>query len=869
MGILLIENQLLATKFFVPVAPGTLISRPRLGTLLHQSLEYPLTLISAPAGFGKTTLLSSWQHSLPTNHFSVAWVSLDEGDNEPRLFWTYVLAALDMQQPELFTPLLKYLQSPQAPPVMYILTILIKLLMDTTQVFLLILDDYQVITEPEIHDTLTYLIEHLPPQMHIILATRTDPPLHLSQLRAHRQMLEVHANQLRCTVEETGAFFQEVMGTTLPDDTIQDVTTRTEGWLVGLQLLGLSLQGHINPANLLEEMSGDQRYILDYLTEEVLNRQSQEVQTFLLSTCILQRFNASLCEFITQQHDSQQILKWLEQANLFVVSLDDKHDWYRYHALFAEALHYQLEQTHGDLVPTLHHRASIWYAEHHYTTEAILHAFSARQWQLAADLIERMPSMMSLTWGVAEHELVILRQWLEQLPKNVVRSRPRLCLACAQLLWMITPHTILEGWLDSAEAVLTNLQVEAIDTDTSNPISIPHTREEQKNLLGEIITFRAIVRSYQENGETTLPLCQQAITLLSADKYLVRTQIAIAQLWANYTSTINDAVAAIQSGLQAVSLAQATEQTTLILAIISSTAIHMIGAGQLHEALRLTRQGVLLGTQSGDFMAPAVGWSILLQADILREWNQLDAALALIEEAISLCKQTASSISLFYCLCGYAVLLRISLSRGELDTARYALQKFECIGLNIDKDFDSYVRSHFTTVDQVRLWLACGDLDRAIRWVEQLEIREPYRTPFARERVEVAHVRILLARSQPDLALERLKPVLARATTGQRWDHVIEIRLLQALAHQKLQEMTQALDALSEAIRLAEPEGYIRRFVDEGTSMANLLNTIRKQQGKDRPTPYLDTLLAAFPQPSKPQQRQPKRTREHSKVPPR
>lgn len=866
MGILLIESQLLATKFFVPVAPGTLISRPRLGALLHQSLEHPLTLISAPAGFGKTTLLSSWKQALPTSHFLAAWVSLDEEDNEPRLFWTYVLAALDMQQPALFTPLLKYLQSPQAPSVMYVLSILINLLMDTNQHFVLILDDYHLITEPEIHRTLTYLIEHLPSQMHIILATRTDPPLPLPQLRACRQVLEVRTDQLRCTVEETSVFFQEVMSTKLPDETIQEVTNRTEGWLVGLQLLGLSLQGHIDPANLLEDLSGDQRYILDYLTEEVLHRQPQEIQTFLLCTCILQRLNASLCDSVMQQHGSQQILKWLERVNLFVVSLDDKRDWYRYHALFAEALRYRLERAHRDLIPTLHYRASIWYAEHHHTTEAILHAFSAHQWHWAADLIERMPSMMSLTWGVAEHELVILRHWLEQLPREVVHSRPRLCLACAQLLWMITPYTILESWLDSAEAALTTSPVKTIDTDPSTPTLIPHARKEQENLLGEVIAFRALMRSYQENGQTALPLCQQALALLSADNYLVRAQVACAQFWAYYTSAANDAVAAIQSGLQAVSLAQKTEQTTLILAVMSSTVLHLIGTGQLHEAQQMTRQGVLVGTQSGEFIVPAVGWSILLQADILREWNQLDAALALVEEAIPLCKQTASSISLFYSLCGYAVLLRIALSRGELDKARSALQKFERIGLNIDKGLNSYVRSHFTTVDQVRLWLACGDVDHATYWIQDLDFRGLHSTPFAHERAEVARARLFLAKDQPDLALERLESVLAQATTGQRWNHVIEIRILQALAHQMHQEMAQAMEALYEAVRLAEPEGYIRRFVDEGVPMAVLICKLREQQSQDKLHSYLDTLLAAFPQQSKAQKRQPKRARERKKI---
>jgi LuxR family maltose regulon positive regulatory protein len=422
---MLIQSQLLATKFFVPVASGTLISRPRLTALLDESLKRPFTLVSAPAGFGKTTLLSAWAQSLPANNSRVAWVSLDEEDNDPQMFWTYVLSALDMQQSERFTPLLKYLQSPQAPSLKYVLTALSNLLLDSTEQVVLILDDYHAITEQEVHITLSYLLEHLTPQLHIILATRTDPPLPLSLQRARGLMLEVRADQLRCTVEETSTIFQEVMGIHLPEGTIREVTTRTEGWLVGLQLLGLSLPGHVNPASLLKEVSGDQRYILDYLIEEVLRRQPQEVQTFLLSTCILERLTASLCDAVMEQTGSQRMLYQLEQTNLFVVSLDSKREWYRYHALFAEALRYRLEQTQPDLVASLHHRASLWYAEHDQTTEAVLHAFRAHHWQLAADLIERKSlQLMSLTWGAGQRTLFKLQGWLEQLPVEVMHSRP-------------------------------------------------------------------------------------------------------------------------------------------------------------------------------------------------------------------------------------------------------------------------------------------------------------------------------------------------------------------------------------------------------------------------------------------------------------
>jgi LuxR family maltose regulon positive regulatory protein len=389
MNAMVIQSQLLATKFFVPSVSHEIVDRPRLHALLQKSLKHPLTIISAPAGFGKTTLLTNWIQSFSARHPLVAWLSLDEEDNDPQLFWTYVLSALSTHQLEGLTSLYKSLQSPQAPPFKYLLGGLINLLVESTQQFVLILDDYHLINEPQVHTTLSYLVESLPAQMHILLSTRTDPPLPLAKLRARQQLLEIHANQLRCTTEETKAFFKTVMGLQLPEESIEEVTAHTEGWLVGLQLIGLSLREPTHSATLLEEVSGDQRYILDYLTDEVLRKQPQEIQTFLLSTCILEQLNASLCNAVMGQANSQQMLERLEQANLFVVSLDSRRQWYRYHALFAEALRYRLEQNHGDLVPSLHHRASLWYAEHDQPTQAILHALHAKEWHWAADLIER------------------------------------------------------------------------------------------------------------------------------------------------------------------------------------------------------------------------------------------------------------------------------------------------------------------------------------------------------------------------------------------------------------------------------------------------------------------------------------------------
>jgi LuxR family maltose regulon positive regulatory protein len=368
------------------------------------------------------------------------------------------------------------------------------------------------------------------------------------------------------------------------------------------------------------------------------------------------------------------------------------------------------------------------------------------------------------------------------------------------------------------------------------------------------------LRSFEEDGQAALSLCRQALALLPAENLVVRAQVACAQLLA-YSSSVNDVMAAVESGFQSVLLAQAAGQTALVIGVMAFIAQHMIGAGQLHEAQRLSQQAIQMGTEPGELVLSDVGYPTVFQAEILREWNELDAALSLAEEAISLCEQTTSLASLISLLLGYAILLRIHLSRGELNAARSVLQQVDRIGRKMNQPPFLYFRSLFTTIDQVRLWLTNGELDRAARWAQMREVEKGDGCPFACERHEVAYARILLAKGQSALALQRLESALQRATTVQRWGHVIEIRLLQAIAHQMRQEEIQALDALSKAIRLAEPEGYIRSFVDEGPPMAVLLSRLREQDRKDGLTPYLDKLLAAFPQRTKARKRQLKQER--------
>jgi LuxR family maltose regulon positive regulatory protein len=843
------KQQLVATKFFLPTVPRRVIPRPRLHALLDKALECPFTLVSAPAGFGKTTILSTWARSLSAHTTGVCWLSLDEEDNDPYLFWTYVLGALQTQDSQHFVSLLTQLQFPSPPPLKSLLVQLINLLTEFTHRLVLILDDYHLITEDQVHTTLASLVEHLPAQLRLILATRADPPLPLPLLRAKQRAWEIRTEQLRCTTEETGAFFQDVVGLQLPDQTIQEVRSRTEGWLVGLQLLGLSLPKHVDPLTLLEQISGEHRYILDYLTEVVVHKQTPEVQTFLLCTSILERLNASLCDAVMEQTNSQAMLEYLERANLFVVSLDPRRQWYRYHALFAQALSLQLEQSHTDLVPILHYRASRWYAQHQQTTLAILHAFKAHEWHWVADLIEQAyHSLVSFAWGANRYALVHLRQWIEQLPAEILASRPHFCLACVHLLWPITPHPVLFRWLDLAEATLrTTLK----EQESAQAPPEEHSLQEQRDLLGQILTLRAFLHSFTDEGPGSLALTEQALALLSPENAAFRAIVASIKNIVYYGSSANNAPASIENGYQAILLTQQARQPAVAFCMTTITAIYLIGAGRLHEAEQLTQQAFFQETLSGGSRLPEEGWIQFCQAEILRERNELTAARALASEAIALCEQSVTLASLTFLIWGYAVLIRVCLSCGDLDGACTFLQQAEQIGQSLNQLVYLHHHSCFTVIDQVRLWLACGNLDRATRWAEQLKIVQLSFTSFACERQEVAWARILLVQDQPTAALQRLEPALQRATAGQRWGHVIEIRLLQALAHQKLHEESQALAALLEAVRLGEPEGYIRSFVDEGEAMQALLSRLRKRYAKQGSTPYLDALLTAFQQENK------------------
>lgn len=471
-------TPLLTTKLYIPPARSGLVSRPRLVEQLNQSSGGKLTLISAPAGFGKTMLLSEWtqQNAGGQGHrgagerftsapLAMAWLSLDEGDNDPARFLSYVIAALQTLPANVGVTILSALQSPRPPPLESLLVALVNELMALPDPFVLVLDDYHVIGNRAVHQLLTFLLDHLPSQMHIVIASRVDPPLPLSRLRARGQLVELRAAELRFSLAETVIFLNDVMGLNLSGEDVAALEARTEGWIASLQLAALSMQGHTDLSGFVKAFSGNHRYILAYLTEEVLNQQPEHVQAFLLQTAILEQLTSPLCDAVLGRGvggkggkgdetsfsslplhlpaSSQEILEQLERTNLFTISLDDEGRWYRYHHLFADLLRHRLQRLDPDLLPALHRRASAWYAQAGLTAEAIRHALTAGDIANAAALIEE--SAMAIVW---QGQVSTLTRWLETLPIEVVRARPKLSLVQG---WAL----VLTG---SVEAVETRLQ---------------------------------------------------------------------------------------------------------------------------------------------------------------------------------------------------------------------------------------------------------------------------------------------------------------------------------------------------------------------------------------------------------------------------
>ena len=839
------SSPVLVTKLFIPATRPELVRRPRLIERLNGGLDQKLTLISAPAGFGKTTLVTEWlkhiqgepQYTNSTKTW-VAWLSLDEGDNDPTRFLTYFIAALN-QIEELGATFgqgpLAMLQSSQPPPTETSLTSLINEIAAITNKIIFILDDCHLVEEQTVHDALIFLLENQPPQLHLVITTREDPLLPLSRLRARGQLTELRAADLRFTSSETAEFLNQVMGLNLSSDDIAALERRTEGWIAGLQLAAISLQGKADTSRLIQSFTGNNRLVLDYLIEEVLEQQPENIQNFLLQTAILNRLTGTLCNTLTGQDDGQQVLETLDRANLFIVPLDNERGWYRYHHLFADLLRQRLRHNHPEKISGLHQLASEWYEWQGLWADAVRHAFAAEDLERAADLIELAwvpmnTSYQSVTW----------LGWAKALPDELIRSRPTLSTAYG---WALLDNGDLEAaelcfrdaerWLDATQNADKQLEASSGKTVLDE--------EEFRSLSTSIANGRAYLSQALGDVTGTVKFAQQARELLHENEYFER---GLSDILPGFAYWANGNLEAAHTAVSdAISNMQMTGRIPFIISFTSYLADIMTAQGRLYETERTYSQLLEFVTEQG---GPDVKETAVLHlglSELYLEQGNMKAARQHLQKGKELGEQPAFPPWYRHWICAH---LRLMAAQGDLDGVIEMLNGAERL----------YYRHPIPDVRPLkalvaRAWLAQGKLTEAQRWIHERGVSIDKELSYLREFEHITLARLLLARYKNDRvntyiqdAMQLLNRLLKVAEEEKRIGSVIEILVLQALAYEAQDDIPDALVSLKRALTLAEPEGYFRIFVGEGPPMARLLyETLSHKTAPE----YVQRLLGGFP----------------------
>jgi LuxR family maltose regulon positive regulatory protein len=817
-------HPLLATKLHIPRPRTHLVPRAHLVKRLQQGVERALTLVSAPAGFGKTTLLAQW---LAEGDMPVAWLSLEPEDNDPTRFLSYLIAALQTLDTQLGTTALALLRTPQPPSSETVLAMLVgELTSPDIGEFALVLDDYHTITAESIQRGMAFLLEHLPPQLHLVLATRADPPLLLARLRAQGQLTEVRTADLRFGATEVNMFLQTVMALDLPVEAIATLEQRTEGWVAGLQLAALSLQDRTDASVFLAAFSGSHRYVLDYLSEEVLARQPDVVQQFLLHTSILERLSGPLCDAVIELDGSQVMLETLERANLFVVALDDERGWYRYHHLFAEVLRRRLQQTDPTLVPALHRRASIWYEHHELPIEAVQHALAIPDAKLAARLIE------SIALPVAfQGQIDTVLGWLNALPEALMRTRPFLCVYYARLLTYTNQLEAAEELLQEAE--------QGIQEEVS--------ASQAQIILGWVLDNRADITLFYGDIPQAISLARQVLALLPAAQVFphasalattIRAYLVTGDVSTDTEQAVAEAMAFIRTSGNL--FATVSGMTLLARLRVLQGRLRQASAAYAQVVQVVPRPEVLQTAFSSLFYYFGLG-------DLLRERNELESAEQHLLEGMALIKATLT-VEPFVAMLGYSSLVRLQMSRGNTREALATLDAL--VHLAEQRHFAPHLLSQVAAV-RAQLELARGNLAAAIRWADASGLStEDENLSFPREGecLALARVRITQGRNDPagpylKDGLRLLERLQRSAESKERRSSVLEILVLRALVLEAQRDRGASLSTLERALLQAEPEGYMRIFIDEGAPMLALL---REMHARSRVSGYVATLLSAF-----------------------
>jgi LuxR family maltose regulon positive regulatory protein len=848
------SDLLLTTKFHTPPARPNLVARARLFEHLQVGLMGKLTLIAAPAGFGKTTLLSAWRATEAGGTLPFAWVSLDSADNDPLRFWSYVITAIDTLAPGVGTNALKLLQSPQPPPIENVLTGVLNAFSGSVagapaRGFALALDDYHVITAPTIHTTLAWLLDYLPPNLHLVIITRADPALPLARLRARGAMTEIHANDLRFTTDEVAIFLNQTMGLSLTAADVAALEARTEGWIAGLQLAALAMRDHRDRNGFIRNFGGSNRYIVDYLAAEVLAFQPAHMQTFLLHTAMLDRMCGPLCDAVLRQEtgdveviavnlrtgvvaSSQLLLEELERANLFVVPLDDDRQWYRYHHLFAEVLRQRLTtSTPTDAVATLHRRASLWYEQQRFIGEAMHHARLASDNERVVHLIEQH-GLRTIVGGRVQTVL----DWLSALPDATLRARPLLCIIHSLALLFTNQLMAAEACVQDAERCIQ-----------------PSTPAAKVQLIqGQAAAIRANIARYTGDLAGAVAFGEQVLRLLPESETIARTTAMLHLSRAfRVSGDVRDEVEA--RAIAVIAPFRAAEHLLGTLAAITNLARLRVLQGRLHAAAATFGEMAQIAAEPDQPLLLEGPAYYVGMGDLLREWNDLDAAEQHLTQAMEQLQDRlvvdAEDVAL-----GYLALARLQHARGEYAAAHLTLDIYTDLARR--RGFVAHLLSRAAAV-QAHFALAEGNLAVAVAWADTCSLNAEDELHFVRETEYLILARVWIAQARNDSngsllqhALYLLDRLLEDATAKARRGSVLEILIVRALALWAQEARSDALATLAQAVTLAAPEGYIRRFVDEGAAMLAMLHAVATQ---GIAPDYLTRLLAAFPATTNPQ----------------
>jgi LuxR family maltose regulon positive regulatory protein len=728
------------------------------------------------------------------------------------------------------------------PPAESILTALVNDLCSLASNVVLVLDDYHVIDAATVHNAIAFLLDHLPPQVHVVIATRADPHLPLARWRSRGQSVEIRADDLRFTTDEAAAFLNLVMGLTLSAEDVATLEARTEGWIAGLQMAALSMHGRQDISRFIQSFSGSHRYVLDYLAEEVLNRQPENVQTFLLQTSILERLCGPLCDAVRDQglvirdqetalipdhrslitnhrspiHDSQSILEYLDHANLFIVPLDNRREWYRYHRLLSDLLRKRLGQTQPDSIPTLHRRASDWYERQGHLEEAVEHAFSALDYPRAARLVEEVAEAVLM-----RSEVATLQRWLDRLPDADLTTRPTLCVYHAwTLLQSNHPLEVIEARLDRAAS-------------------------EDEHSSSQAAVLRAYIAVYQGRLSRAAALARQALEHLTHQDAFLRSLGLI--VLATCELADGSPEAGYQALEQAARIGERSGNVMASVIVLANLAENHQKEGRLHKSEALCRRALDLAVDSQGNRLPIAGWPLIVLGELMRERNQLESAARCLEEGIELIHQWG----IIAAYPGYIALARLRQAQGDSASALAALEEARHIALSTDvTEIDDYI----VAVAQASFSIDQGDLEAATQWAERRELlrdvneaqlseSEQYLYAHLRKYEQTVLARLWLAQGRTEEALQLLDGLLPKAEKARRMGMTIEVQGLRAMALHALGNDGGALLALENALALAEPEGYVRIFVDQGAPMAALL---RQAASRGIAPDYVGRLLASF-----------------------